>query len=158
SLEHLALALGAVALVAIGLMNLNYSTLLKDTFVVSSTRLDEILSPSAYLGRTLLGFDVATAFRDSLNFGFNAWWDTWPFLGASVIGLTILGIVYGSPGRPGERWAFTIPALFTLLIQLPLINPIGAPAHLLIAFTNPFSFLLRHEGMAAYLLPSFLLP
>jgi hypothetical protein len=155
----------ALCVSAIIAMNVNYLLDLRANYFLAGSgiggtegRFSHILNPFYYLNFKYIGVAAVSDFLPgSLNIDKHDWWYSWPYLGSSVIALSIIGLLYGSYR---EKWIFAATLILNFAMQTPrLLDPgITLPIHFVNAFTNPFSFLLIHVHMSALMLPYFLLP
>ncbi|SME98877.1 membrane protein YfhO [Tistlia consotensis] len=157
----LALALGCGAFAVILAMDLDYLGLLKSTFYLTGSglggthgRFDQLFSPFAYLAGRYNGPDLAPLASEVLDFTVNRWWLSWQLIGAASLGLSLIGLTHG---RHRERWLYAAAFGLTILSQLPRQELAGLPAHLVIAFTDPFAFLIRSSQMSTMLIGYFLI-
>ena len=148
----LVLGLGLSALAIIGAMSLDYLRVLDSTFFMmgsgrggTSGRFDHMFAPIELMTSGGSAGPDLNLLPYVLDFTNNRWWFSWQFIGAAVLGLSLIGLTHG---RHRERWIFGAAFLLTVLEQTPRhLTSIGLPAHAIMAFTNPFAFLATGAHM-----------
>lgn len=141
----LGLAFGALAVILA--MNVHYLGIMSKTFYIygsgltgTSGRFDNMLSPIAFLTSGGTGASMSEMAPFVLDFTENRWWFSWHFIGASVLGLSLVGLTHG---RHRERWLYGAAFILVAFAQFPrTLTSFGLPAHLILGFTDPTAFII----------------
>lgn len=161
---RIAVAVVAVAVIWIVATNFYYLQLLTATFSVSGSglgetegRFENLLRPWAILKNGFLGPRPEDALIGALNFEQNDWWQNWMFIGASVVGLFVVGLIVS---KRREKWIYVAATLMTAFAGQAATSsfPVGLIPQVITAFTNPFAFLIRDTAQSAMLVPYLMWP
>ena len=120
-------------------------------------RLNNIFDPMQYFvpaGQYVL--PLANFFLAAIDFAHNDWEGVWVYMGAGVLVLSLIGIIFS---RHCAKWALGGAIALVLLSNAPLDprSPLSL-AHWINVLTNPFHFLLRSFHMPALLMPVLFFP
>lgn len=152
------------------LPTLYWSESLKQDFYIEGSgfdntegRMSKLMSPSMYFkveksnGSQKIGRANPDEFLEgSIDFGKNNMYQSWIFLGASTLFLSIVAMIF-SKNKLKHVFFWTIALV--ILSNTPIDGPFYfAIAHWINGYTNPFSSLLRSFHMSALLMPTLFLP
>jgi hypothetical protein len=157
------LGLGALAIVWIGATNLKLFLVMAKTYSLfgsglngTSGRFGRALNPVAYFRGVMGGAPWHEFFKNVMNFEFNDWIHSWMYVGALTFGLSIVGLILS---RRREKWVYAATVVLVILVQFDRqAFSIGHIAHVISAFTNPFSFLTVNFHMSSLFVFYFMLP
>ena len=119
-------------------------------------RLKNMFSVRKYFEVGNSSYSQGNLWGRSLDFKHNLWRDGWPFVGATALLLSGLGLCFS---RDNRKYVFLGTILLIVLVNCPRDRTaFTSLSHWVNALTNPFAFLLRSFHMPALLWPVFLLP
>ncbi|MFA5260981.1 MAG: YfhO family protein [Candidatus Omnitrophota bacterium] len=119
-------------------------------------RIKNMFSVSKYFQVGNSSYSQGNLWIRSLDFKHNLWRDGWPFIGATALLLSALGLCFS---RDNRKYIFLGTIILIVLVNYPRnMASFTSLSHWINALTNPFAFLLRSFHMPALLWPVFLLP